>query len=80
MQRMENPMRISFEEPTQPCGQPRRHELAILTFVGLLESRNAYLGDGVQRALGRDPADFSDFAKRVATRGVWDAQAKGRVA
>ena len=29
-------MRISSEELIQPCRQPRRYKLALLTFVGLL--------------------------------------------
>jgi uncharacterized protein YbjT (DUF2867 family) len=41
-------------------------------FESVLDGRNAYVCDGVQRALGREPADFSDFARRVAARGVWD--------
>lgn len=40
-------------------------------FESVLDGRNAYVGDGVQRALGREPADFSDFARRVAARGTW---------
>lgn len=42
-------------------------------FETVLDGRNAYLADGVQRALGREPADFADFARRIAARGVWDA-------
>jgi uncharacterized protein YbjT (DUF2867 family) len=34
---------------------------------------NAYLTDGVQRALGREPRDFRDFARAAAATGVWDA-------
>lgn len=49
-------------------------------FDTVLDGRNAYLGDGVQRALGRAPADFSEFAQRIAARGVWDIDAKGRAA
>lgn len=49
-------------------------------FETVLDGRNAYVTDGVQRALGREPADFSAFAKRIAERGVWDADAEGRVA
>ena len=41
-------------------------------FESVLDGRNAYVCDGVQRALGREPADFSDFARRVAARGMWD--------
>lgn len=49
-------------------------------FETVLDGRNAYVTDGVQRALCREPADFSAFAKRIAERGVWDADAEGRVA
>jgi len=41
-------------------------------FETVLDGRNAYVGDGVQRALGRAPADFSAFARRVADRGTWE--------
>ncbi len=41
-------------------------------FDTVLDGRNAYLSDGVQRALGREPADFSDFARRAAATGVWE--------
>ena len=40
-------------------------------FETVLDGRNAYIADGVQRALGRGPRDFSDFARRIAARGVW---------
>lgn len=36
-----------------------------------LDGHNAYLTDGVQRALGREPRDFSDFCRQVAASGVW---------
>jgi len=41
-------------------------------FETVLDGRNAYLGDGVQRALGREPTDFADYARRVAARGIWN--------
>jgi uncharacterized protein YbjT (DUF2867 family) len=41
-------------------------------FETVLDGRNAYLSDGVQRALGRQPADFCDFAHRIAARGSWN--------
>lgn len=44
-------------------------------FSTVLDGRNAYLTDGVQRALGRPPRDFSDYAKTVAATGVWRAAA-----
>lgn len=31
----------------------------------------ATLGDGIQRALGRPPRDFSDYAKAAAAQGAW---------
>ncbi|MET9500604.1 NAD(P)H-binding protein [Streptomyces sp. NPDC006622] len=33
----------------------------------------ATLSDGVQRALGRAPRDFSDYAEAAARQGAWDA-------
>lgn len=41
-------------------------------FETVLDGRNAYLGDGVQRALGREPTDFSDYARRVGAQGLWN--------
>ena len=41
-------------------------------FATVLDGRNAYLADGVRRALGREPRDFADFARRTAGAGVWD--------
>lgn len=40
-------------------------------FDTVLDGRNAYVCDGVQRALGREPIDFADFARRIAASGVW---------
>ncbi len=33
--------------------------------------RHPRLGDGVQRALGREPKDFADYARDAAATGVW---------
>ncbi|MEM0929781.1 MAG: NAD(P)H-binding protein [Pseudomonadota bacterium] len=41
-------------------------------FSTVLDGRNAYLTDGVQRALGRPPKDFADYAREIAATGVWD--------
>jgi uncharacterized protein YbjT (DUF2867 family) len=43
-------------------------------FTEVLDGRNAYLGDGVQRALGRPPRDFADFARDGAAAGIWDGR------
>jgi uncharacterized protein YbjT (DUF2867 family) len=39
-------------------------------FTEVLGSK-AQLADGVQRALGRDPKDFADYARETAATGVW---------
>ena len=36
-----------------------------------LDGRNETLGDGVQRALGREPRDFTDFCHAAAASGAW---------
>ena len=36
-----------------------------------LDGRNAILADGVQRALGRAPRDFAEFALNAQTSGAW---------
>ena len=43
-------------------------------FATVLDGRNAYLADGVRRALGREPRDFAEFARQAAAAGVWDVQ------
>lgn len=43
-------------------------------FETVLDGRNAYLYDGVYRALGRQPKDFSVFARQVADSGVWNVR------
>ena len=44
-------------------------------FATVLDGRNAYLTDGVQRALGRKPKDFADYARNVASTELWNAAA-----
>jgi len=41
-------------------------------FTEVLDGRNAHLADGVQRALGREPKDFADFARDAAAAGAWN--------
>ena len=50
-------------------------EMLAFIFGEVLDGRNAHLADGVQRALGREPRDFSDYARDVAATGIWDARA-----
>lgn len=44
-------------------------------FATVLDGRNAYITDGVQRALGREPKDFADYSREVASTGLWNAAA-----
>lgn len=41
-------------------------------FTTVLDGRNETLCDGVYRALGRQPRDFSDYVKATAATGVWN--------
>jgi uncharacterized protein YbjT (DUF2867 family) len=40
-------------------------------FTQTMDGRNANVSDGVQRALGRKPTDFSEYVKRTVATGVW---------
>ncbi len=44
-------------------------------FETVLDGRNAYVCDGVQRALGRPATDFAEYARRIAASGVWKVAA-----
>jgi uncharacterized protein YbjT (DUF2867 family) len=44
--------------------------------AGVLDGHNAYLTDGVRRALGRSPRDFADYARCAAASGVWGAEVR----
>lgn len=46
-------------------------EALVLLFGWIEEGRNAHLSDGVRRVLGRDPRDFTDYAKTTVATGVW---------
>ena len=46
-------------------------ELLIYLFTTVLDGRNAQLADGIQRALGRGPRDFAQYARDTAATGVW---------
>ena len=45
-------------------------------FSTVLDGRSAYLGDGVQRALGHEPRDFRDYVRTAAATGVWNTRAE----
>lgn len=46
-------------------------------FTMIFDGRNARPADGVQRALGRPPRDFTDYAQRAAASGAWDTGEQG---
>ena len=50
-------------------------ELLTYLFGEVLDGRNAHLADGVQRALGREPRDFREYARDAAATGVWNGSA-----
>jgi uncharacterized protein YbjT (DUF2867 family) len=53
-------------------------ELLTYLFSEVVDGRNANTTDGVQRALGREPRDFRDFARDVAASGVWNVSPQPR--
>jgi uncharacterized protein YbjT (DUF2867 family) len=55
-------------------GVPAREVDALVeAFTQLLDGRNAYLSEGVQKVLGREPRDFTEFAREAAATGTWTA-------
>jgi uncharacterized protein YbjT (DUF2867 family) len=46
-------------------------DLLTYLFGEVLDGRNAHVADGVQRALGREPRDFSEYARDAAATGIW---------
>ena len=54
---------------------PDERALVRYLFTTVLDGRNARPADGVQRALGRQPRDFTEYARAAAATGVWDAAA-----
>ncbi len=54
-----------FGVPAQEVG------FLVELFESLLDGRNAHLSDGVQRVLGREPRDFTAFAREAAASATW---------
>jgi uncharacterized protein YbjT (DUF2867 family) len=48
--------------------------LVAYLFTTVLDGRNSSLTHGVQRALGRAPRDFADYASKTAASGVWSTR------
>jgi uncharacterized protein YbjT (DUF2867 family) len=73
-------VQISAEEYGAALGQAMPPDVAkLLThlFTEVLDGRNAFTSDGVQRALGRPPRDFADFVRVAASSGVWSGPSQG---
>jgi uncharacterized protein YbjT (DUF2867 family) len=51
-------------------------EMLSLIFGEVFDGRNARLADGVRRALGRQPRDFSDYARDAAGTGIWNPRTR----
>ncbi len=47
-------------------------ELLTYLFSTVLDGRNAVLGDGVQRVLGRPARDFTEYVRDAAKAGAWN--------
>jgi uncharacterized protein YbjT (DUF2867 family) len=50
---------------------PEFVELIMYLFTTVLDGRNTPLGDGIEKALGRPPASFTNYVERTAATGVW---------
>ncbi|MFG2457176.1 NmrA family NAD(P)-binding protein [Streptomyces sp. NPDC048523] len=46
-------------------------EALVEAFAQLLDGRNAYLSQGAREVLGREPRDFTEFAREAAATGTW---------
>ena len=60
-------------------GLPEEFVGFITYLFGEVLGRNAYVTDGVQRALGRQPRDFNDYVRDTVASGVWAAPPSERV-
>ncbi len=66
----------SFMEEIETSGAPKDVAWMLdYLFATVLDGRNASLTDGIERALGRAPKDFADYARDVAKTGVWEQAA-----
>jgi len=62
----------AFVDGIERSGAPREVVWMLdYLFATVLDGRNAYLTDGVERALGRAPKDFADYAREMAATDVW---------
>jgi uncharacterized protein YbjT (DUF2867 family) len=63
----------AFAQAMREAGETEDVGFLQYLFGEVLDGRNAEVTDGVQRALGRPPRDFADYATTAAATGVWAA-------
>jgi len=66
---------ISFEEYASALAAhvPAEHvDFLVDLFRTILDGHNAHLSGGVEQVLGRNPRDFTDFARDAAAAGAWN--------
>lgn len=53
-----------------------REFVTLITYLfrEVLDGRNAWVADGITRALGRPPRDFADYVRETAASGVWNVR------
>jgi uncharacterized protein YbjT (DUF2867 family) len=72
-------VRVSLEDYAAELASHEvpQDEIELLTylFTEVLDGRNARLTDGIERAIGRSPRDFRQFARDAAASGVWNGTA-----
>lgn len=61
----------TFHAALLPAVGPEIADLMTNLCAEVFDGRNERLSDGVQRALGRPPRDFSEYVKAAAARGAW---------
>ncbi len=54
-----------------PGVSPVEVELMMYLFTEVMDGRNRATGDGVERALGREPRSFTSYVQATADSGVW---------
>ncbi|GAB2698565.1 SDR family oxidoreductase [Nocardia thraciensis] len=66
--------RADFVAALTTYGVPTE-EIGLLDYLfgTVLDGRNSATADGVERALGRKPQDFTDYVRETAATGVWAA-------
>jgi uncharacterized protein YbjT (DUF2867 family) len=63
----------AYAESLTPYLPAEQVTFLVELFGLLLDGHNALLSDGVERALGRKPRAFSDYARKAAHAGAWRA-------